>query len=139
MFQYNKTKQNKTKQSVFGCHNIFMSSGYQAKLSLCIEVNRDATCYNTCYSVGIVHNKSGHFSSFISFSIHFLPLFFFILFVTIWNGEVLSSISSLPYQDQDSLTAMGSGGNEKLPPRSGRFPTVGIVWKVPSTPTQHQT
>jgi hypothetical protein len=31
-------------------------------------------------------------------------------------------------------TPMGSGGNEKLPPR--RIPTVGIVWKVPSTQTQ---
>jgi len=29
---------------------------------------------------------------------------------------------------------MGSGGNEKRPPR--RFPTVGIVQKVPSTRTQ---
>jgi hypothetical protein len=36
----------------------------------------------------------------------------------------------------NSLTpmAMGSGGNEKLPPR--RIPTVGIVRKVPSTQTQ---
>jgi hypothetical protein len=31
---------------------------------------------------------------------------------------------------------MGSGGNEKLPPR--RIPTVGIVRKVPSTQTQPQ-
>ena len=29
---------------------------------------------------------------------------------------------------------MGLGGNEKLPPR--RIPTVGIVWRSPSTPPQ---
>ncbi len=34
----------------------------------------------------------------------------------------------------NSFTPMGSGGNEKLPPR--RFPTVGMVWIIRRTTTQ---